>query len=215
MGFVEDLKWWHWIVISLLVGAALGFINANSPEPPAGRVLEPLSFEERLLRQPIDDRGRKVPWISDIVIHPPRRVVLAGNTEYRQMVNFRCIVLPQDGGTGKAEAYSMLAPYPYVPTPRAGPGMHRNYPGLTLYVAQEGDTIQSVITKKYGKFTPQLRKAFITANYFVYRKANSAAEINIHPNQIYFLPWDVTQPHSVADFLTDAAKQGYNASFSY
>jgi len=215
MGFVEDLKWWHWIVISLLVGAALGYINANAPEPPAGRVLEPLNFEERLVRPAIDDHGRKIAWISDIVVHPPRPVVYSGHTEYRQMVNFRCIVLPQDGGTGKAEACSMLAPYPYVPTPRGGPGMHPHYPGLTLYQAQAGDTIQSVITRKYGKYTPELRKAFITANFFIYRKATSAAEIAIEPKQIYFLPWDVTQPHSIADFLTDAAKQGYNASFSY
>jgi hypothetical protein len=215
MGFVEDLKWWHWIVISLLVGAVLGFINANTPDPPASRVLEPLNFEERLIRPPIDDNGRKIPWISDIVVHPPRPVVFAGSTEYRQMVNFRCIILPGNGGTGRAEPCSMCAPYPYVPNPRGGPGMHPRYPGLTLYRGQEGDTIQSVLTKQYGQSTPQLRKAFVTANFSLFRNATSAAEMTIRPNQVYYLPWNVMQPHSIADFLSDAAKLGYTVSFSY
>jgi hypothetical protein len=215
MGFVEDLKWWHWIVISLIVGAVLGYVNANAPDPPASRVLEPLNFEERLIRPALDDHGRKIPWISDIVVHPPRQVMLAGKTEMRQMVYFRCIVLPQEGGTGRIEACSMLAPYPYVPMPRAGPRQHPYYPGMSTYVGLKGDTIQSVITKLYGRFTPELRAAFINANYFIYSRATSAAQFNIRPNQTYYVPWNVNDGHSIADFLSAASKMHFNASYQY
>jgi hypothetical protein len=211
----EDLKWWQWIVISLIVGAVLGYINSNAPDPPAGHVLEPLNFEERLIRPAIDDHGTKIPWISDIIVHPPRTVMLAGKTEMRQMVYFRCIVLPQEGGTGRIEACSMLAPYPYVPMPRVGPGRHPHYPGMSNYVGQKGDTIQSVITKLYGRYTPELRAAFINANYFIYSRVTSAAQFKISPNQTYYVPWDVKDGHSIADFLTEASKMSFNASFQY
>ena len=109
----------------------------------------------------------------------------------------------------------MLAPLPYIPTPRTGPRTHLRYPGTTLYRAQPGDTMQSVITKKYGKYSPELRKAFVEANFFIYSTATSAADIKIVPGFVYYLPWNPADGHSITDFLTEAAKLGYNASFQY
>jgi hypothetical protein len=215
MGFIENLKWWQWIIVSLLIGAALGFINANTVDPPASRVLEPLNFEERLIQPAIVDHGQKIPWISNIVVHPPQYVPRAGKTVQRQMVEFRLIVLPQEGGTGKAELCSMLAPWPYIPTPHYGPRAHLHYPGTTLYRAQPGDTMQSVLTKQYGKYSSEALKAFVTCNFYIFSRATSAADIRIVPGFIYYVPWNPADGHSIGDFLREAAKLGYDASFQY
>jgi hypothetical protein len=213
MGFVEELKWWHWMVISLLVGAAMAYSATASNDVSGGRKdMDTSSFELNVLRGTFGNDKR--PFISNVIIHPPRLVQRGNDLSPMQLVTFDCIILQQDRpGVATSQACQMLAPIPYEPKPRYGLGFFDgHYPGLTVYTGTKGDTLASVAARFYGKDTPEGRAAIISATPHL-REAHSFAEMTIEPGEQYNIPWNPALNHTVADFLIEAGKTGTPIKF--
>src|ERR1700733_7696535 len=66
MGFVEEMKWWHWMLVSLLVGAAFAYIQMDSNKG-LDRSMSLQIFEQKLLDPPDKDNG---PIIQNIKVYP-------------------------------------------------------------------------------------------------------------------------------------------------
>ncbi|MGD1276960.1 MAG: hypothetical protein ABR964_07035 [Tepidisphaeraceae bacterium] len=214
MGFIEEMKWWHWVVISLLLGAALGYINSQGGDVPAAyRSMDPLIFESNLSRPLVGPQRQ--PWISDVVVYPPKSVQVQGGTAWKQLVNFRCLLVPEHHPEkASREPFAMLAPVPYEPVPRYEPQPDTRYPGMSIYLGQVGDTLPSVTAGQYGKDTTEGRHAIISANASL-RGAHKWEEVRFEPGQAYFIPWNPAAKHTIGDFLKAAAGQGWTADFKY
>jgi hypothetical protein len=215
MGFVEHMRWWHWTILSLVLGAALGYLNANGGDaPPSHRSIDTMKFEQLLLKPPIRGKDGEMPWISQIVVYPPRPSGKNDNSEV-QLVTF--VAIMQDIVTGQVTAQDcyMLAPCPYEPKPLGAASPAERYPGTTLYSAKRGDTIQSVLTKEYNKYTREEFAALVAANNSM-RQAESASDREIKRGNIYFIPWNPADHHTINDFLDAAVKLKYqNISYHY
>jgi hypothetical protein len=213
MGFVEDLKWWQWMLISLLVGAAMAYSATSANDVSGGRKdMDCSSFELNVLRGTFGNN--KQPFVSNIVIHPPRLLQRGDDLVQMQLVTFDCIIMQQDHpGQADSEACQMLAPIPYEPKPRFGLGFFGDkYPGLTRYIGQSGDTLKSVTAKIYGKDTPEGEAAIISATPSL-REAHSFAEMTIDAGERYDIPWNPAENRTVADFLIEAGKSGTPIKF--
>lgn len=210
MGFIEEMKWWHWIAVSLVLGAALGYINKNNvQEPGAASVMEPEAFEQQVLKKPINDNGIK-PWIRNIWVYPP---VPADHGRQMQLISFQWADESRIStkGLDYKPCYTM-APFPYTPTGsrsvRAFDDAH--WPGTSIYIGKPGDTLESIVKSQYGSFTIPGRQAILFANNSLSGpRIHSAKDIVIHPGQAYFIPWSADSNHSMKDFL-DAARTNAN-----
>jgi hypothetical protein len=214
MGFVEHMRWWHWTILSLVLGAALGYLNGSMGDPPPShRSIDMMKFEQLLLMPPIRGPQGDIPWVSNIVVYPPHP---SGNdTGEVQLVTLVAIMADNTTGVVTAQDCDMLAPCPYEPKPvnPAVPG--QRYPGATVYSAKRGDTIKSVLTKEYGKYTREGFVALVSANRIM-RDAESASDREIKRGNIYFIPWNPADHHTVNDFLAAATKYGYkDAGYRY
>jgi hypothetical protein len=215
MGFVEEMKWWQWIAVSLLIGALLAYSNSSIDLPVVHRSMATSNFEDMLLRPPLGDTQR--PWVTNITVYP-QQMIDHGETQVpMQMLTFNCIVFQEDHPElAKAEPFAMLVPIPYVPIPRGRPRPDRPYPGITVHVGQEGDTLQSLTTQYYGKDTPAGKRAIIAANP-VLRDAESWASMKIELGRDYSIPWDpnANPPHTIQDFLKSAVDAGIAVKYTY
>jgi hypothetical protein len=65
---IQDFKRWHWIVISLVIGAALAYARSMiaPDEQPSGRGVTPVEFVQKLTQK--TDKG--YPLVQDVVIYP-------------------------------------------------------------------------------------------------------------------------------------------------
>src|ERR1700686_145606 len=115
MGFVEELKWWHWIIISLVLGAALGYVNSNGGvPPPIHSTSTQIEVEEKLLTTARDASGNRVPWISDVVVHPVMELGDGPDGARAQLVTFSCYNEPSGANkSGSTDSYSIMMPCPY------------------------------------------------------------------------------------------------------
>ncbi|MDP9175760.1 MAG: hypothetical protein M3O30_18115 [Planctomycetota bacterium] len=219
MGFVEEMKWWQWIVVSLLVGAALGYINTQSNDAPAQHAsMDTINFEQYLLANPIQDaRNSNVvyPWINHIVIFPPKIIAQRDSAIQAQLVTFTCVVaVPNHPEKTGPQSFAMVAPCPYVPKPRFRASPNSKYPGLAVYIGQKGDTIDTVAAHAYGKATVEGRRAIVAANYD-FRQAHSAADRVIRPGQAYFVPWNPDDKPTIREFIEASIAQGAHVSYRY
>jgi hypothetical protein len=64
---IEDLKRWHWVVIGIVAGLALGYLYA-SVEPQVPRSIGQQTFERDLTRKL--DSGHAI--LSNLVVYPPK-----------------------------------------------------------------------------------------------------------------------------------------------
>jgi hypothetical protein len=213
MGFVEEMKWWQWVAISLLVGAAMAYSSTARNDVVGGRKdMDTSSFEMNVLRGTLGPEQR--PYISNVVIHPPKPVEMGNEMVSMQLVTFDAIIMQTDHpGLIAVEPCQLLAPIPYEPKPRWDIGnFGGRYPGITVYTGQPGDTLASVAAKSYGKDSPAGQAAIISATPSL-RDAHSLAEMTIQPGQQYNIPWNPSENHSIADFLVEAAKDGSVVTF--
>jgi hypothetical protein len=208
MGFVERMRWWQWIALSLGLGALLGYINSFPPNPsPDHSSVSPMIFEIAVMQNSYVDptTHTRHPCVSGLVIHPIESLKIGDKTLQYQLVTFSFYVRPTRGQPdGSTQSQTMLAPYPYEPAPRSGPGfLPSQYPGVTRYIGKRGDTLASVAAQSYGHATPQGMRAIINANPSL-RDARGPADLKIRPFRPYWIPWNPDKGHTIADFL-DAA----------
>ncbi len=122
---VEDLKRGHWIVIAILLGAALawaqGFWNRSVTQTQAQ-----VQFENLLFRQPVKAAdGTVYPYVANIVVYPPVEAGFTMQGEQGEYVPKRCIVrygiltpAPDQGGWYYKPAITLVGD-PYRPRGRA------------------------------------------------------------------------------------------------
>ncbi len=214
MGFVEDMKWWHWVVVSVVVGTALAYINANMRDlPPTYASMDTTDFERNLIKSPVGPNRQ--PWITNVMIYPPAPFQYGDGTVLKQVVTFNCLVVPEDHPKDAGvQSFTMVAPIPYEAAPRWAVGAYgdRAYPGAMIYLAKRGDTLASVTKDHYGKDTPEGEDAIINANELL-RTAPSRGMIRFRPFFMYFVPYNPALNRTVVDFLNDASKEGIQVTY--
>jgi hypothetical protein len=207
MGFVEDMKWWHWIVISLVLGAVLGYVNSNGgTAAPVHRSMTQITLEEKLLSTARDASGERIPWVSNVVIHPVMAMGPGPDAEKVQLVTFNCYTEPNASErSGSTDSYSVLLPCPYEPRPVIGALGPQTYPAMTKYMARAGDTLDSVMKHFYGSATAAGQHAIVYGNE-VFRTASRASDVSFRPFRVYWIPWNPAQNHEFGDFLAEVNK---------
>jgi hypothetical protein len=214
MGFVEDMKWWHWLAISILVGLVLGYSNASNTDLPAVHSsMGNTDFERYLIRDPAGPNH--IPWVSDVTVYPPQPFRTGEGMTMKQIVTLKCLVVPENHQQDASiQWFTMVAQIPYEASPRWAPGYYgnRSYPGTTIYLAKRGDTLGSITAAEYGKDTRDGEDAIINANESL-RTAESRALIHVRPFRMYFIPWNPDSNHTVVDLLKDAVAKGYHVDY--
>lgn len=228
MGFVEQMKWWHWVLISIGLGALLAYVNSGGADTSVNHEsLSTVTFETALLLRPWVDPNNpnhRRTWVSDLVVHPVQDVPVGGHIVKMQLVSFTRLIPPdKDHPSGSTQTQFVWAPFPYEPTPRqnARPNSF-GYPGVSLYVAKKGDTLESLATRFYHKATPLGVHAIVYANGTL-REAHGPADVKIVAGRAYWIPWNPDDAHTISDFLLAVnqflvKQQGANAiplSFHY
>lgn len=119
---VASVKHWHWFVISIVVGVALGWANRfTSDELPSygNAINDQRRFEESLVRRIAEAGGR--PQFEDPVVH---RVIVHGQAGEAYVVAGRYCANPwqpdpHDGAYHFRPAF-FVAPVPFQPVTEAG-----------------------------------------------------------------------------------------------
>jgi hypothetical protein len=110
---LEDFKRWHWVVISLAIGALLGYARTwSSPdETSSRRGISAYEFAQQMNRP---KTGNGYAWISDVTIYPPE-TTFDGATNKEKQVNFvTCTLLKQTAPTkAKPEQVQFMADIPF------------------------------------------------------------------------------------------------------
>ncbi len=209
-------------------GRLLGYLNSTGANPPVEHAsISPMVFETGLMQPAYVDPtnpSHHEPFIANVVVHPVQDIHRGDKTVQVQLVTFDALN-PHPAGHpgGIMERASMLVAYPYEPQPRRGPSDDRTeWPGVSMYYGQAGDTIESLAARFYHKATSQGIRAIIAANE-VLRGAKNASELKINEGRAYWIPWNPADNHTFSDFLVAANKlivqeQGANAipvSFHY
>jgi len=205
MGFVEDLKWWHWLAISLVIGLALGYLNSAGADVPGGAHtdISQLKFEQLLMADTtVDAKGNHIPNISGITVYPPRIAVVNDQPIAGQIVTFTGLIRPNERSTvATLQFCTLMFPVPYEAQPDAEVRRYRgSYPGTTVYTWKKGDTIPSIANALYGKVTPAGVRAIKEANR-VFRYAESSNDFILRPGDQIFVPWNPADNRTASDFL--------------
>jgi hypothetical protein len=214
MGFVEEMKWWQWIVISLLAGAWAGYFNSEfDPTPDNKNVASQMTFEEAVLQRPGKNNPNAPKLIDHICVYPPK--ALRNDGSLAQLVTFTRVQKGKNGIGDQAVQCSMLAPFPFSPDgPRDADAIpDQPYPGMKIYTAARGDTIDSVVKSRFGAATKETRDAFLAANASL-RNA-SPAQAAIVAGQSYYIPWTAADHKSICDFFDEANKLQTGGAGSY
>jgi hypothetical protein len=228
MGFVEQMKWWHWVLISLALGALLAYVNSGGADTSVNHESDStVTFETGLLLRPWVDpnnSNHREGWFRDLVIHPVEDVPVGSRIVKMQLVSFTRLMPPdKDHPSGSTQTQYVWAPYPYEPTPRGSARANSpGYPGASIYLGKKGDTLESLTARFYHKSTPLGIHAIIYANSSL-REAHGPADIKITAGRAYWIPWDPAEGHTVSDFIVAVNQflqktQGANAipiSFHY
>src|SRR5580700_2916751 len=150
MGSIERMKWWQWVLLSVALGALLGYLNSGGADTAVDHSsASTVVFETNLLLKPwVDpkDSGHRVSYVSDVAVHPVQDVQEGERTAKYQVVSFSHFVAPdQSHPSGGSQEEYLLAPYPYEPTPRQTPNSRSTaYPAISMYRAVKGDTVESL-----------------------------------------------------------------------
>ena len=221
MGFVERMKWWQWVALSLLLGALLAYLNSGGADTSVSHSsVSPVVFETGLIAPPWVDpanANHRLAWMSDFVVHPVQDVRSGSVTIKRQLVSYTQFQMPTQGhSSGTTSTEYFWAMFPYEVTPRRGCDIRQpEYPAASPYIGKEGDTLNSLATRFYKKDSIQGVKAIILANRIL-REAKGSADLRIIPGQAYWIPWNPADGHTVSDFLLavdnfNKQKQGASA----
>jgi hypothetical protein len=185
---VENLKVWHWMLISLFVGVAIALAQASMEPADVEHTIKQNHFEINLLRQPDAASGNQ-PWVRNIVVYPPRR---AYNGVPVQRVEFQWLTRTDKPGVLEYQRCVFNADQPYQPLFPATP-----------YTAQPRDTALSIVQKNIGVANESAVMALMMVNPHTLSKENG----HVTPGREYFIPGPPVD--SVRDYLARMSKQ-YN-----
>src|SRR5262245_21397379 len=111
---IQDFKRWHWILISLVVGALLAYTRTmiTPDESGAGRGvgISAKEFADNVVRL---KTGNGYSWIKDVVVYPPTSTD-AGSNEKKQVYFVSCSMLtPATNGKYKYKPAHFNAEVPF------------------------------------------------------------------------------------------------------
>ncbi|HRK31395.1 MAG TPA: hypothetical protein PLD59_09975 [Tepidisphaeraceae bacterium] len=117
---IEDLKRWHWVVISLVVGLLMSSVYASFASEGGGidgRTVGPQDFLRRLGQTTKDAKGNDLPIFRNVRVYPP--------LEKKQVVTMEELVINIDrqtrARTGEYQQRQMVAEIPFVLNRRSPP----------------------------------------------------------------------------------------------
>lgn len=118
---VEDLKRWHWIAISLVVGLGLAYAYsgiAADGGPGSRRTIGPGEFFRQLGRVATDKSGERLPLVRNIRVYPP--------VEGKNLVTLEELVITTDrttgARTGEYQPRQFVAEIPFTLNRQTPPG---------------------------------------------------------------------------------------------
>jgi len=206
MGFVEEMKWWQWVALSLVLGALLAYLNSGAIDTSVSHSsVSPVVFETALIAKPWVDPNNpnhRVAWMSDFVVHPVEDLHSGSLTIKRQLVSYTQFLAPTPAHpSGSTSTEYFWAIFPYEVTPRRGRDSNQPvYPAASPYIGKQGDTLNSLAERFYKKDTIQGVRAIIGANPNL-RDAKGPADLKIIAGRAYWIPWNPADGHTVSDFL--------------
>jgi hypothetical protein len=209
---IEDLKWWQWVVFSLLLGWLLAYVN-SSPVPTVGMLEQQATqFERDVLTPPVGEQ--KIPWVRKVVVYP----LLQGSSTVRaaQVVVYEALAPRPNGGPNEFQYRRnwFCAPVPYVPSDprfaretRPANGL---YPGFEkTYQVKPQDTLETITAAVYGQDTAAGENAIAIANQ-EFRRSHSVKALmdskRVGKDQEIYIPWNPNGTKTVLDWLQDAEK---------
>jgi hypothetical protein len=213
---LDQLKWWHWVLISLPLGWLLAFMNSGTVQPTDYRTDEQVYFERAILHAPVGDQN--IPWVRHLVVYPVTEAKGAnGNPVLLTPVTYEVLVHKSGGEANEYEYVPTWfgARVPYACTnqrPTANPGDARvtkaanHLPaGIEKTFAPDPDaTLASITAAVYGKDTPQGESAIELANAALQKSHSIAALIKsgrFRNGQNVMVPWNPDQQKTVRDWL--------------
>jgi hypothetical protein len=197
---IEYLKWWQWLLLSIMLGVLLAVVNLNLPDESGAKVGQ-ARFEEMIVRSPLGDQ--KIPPVKDITVYPVEQ------NSQACVVSFKILEpVAENSNTYKIVNYTFDAPVPYAPTQRyrniqpeeeALAATGKAPPGIVKeYNVKQGDTLPSVVTAVYGKYSIEGEHAIKSANSQTLRGG-----VDLQPGWILRIPWNPTLHKTVMDYLSE------------
>jgi hypothetical protein len=219
---IEDLKWWHWGIISLVVGYALAYANSMPPEPVGLTEQQVIEFERDVLHAPIGADHR--PWVRNLIVYPMVEKGAAGRPAQVVMYDAAYHKPGTPDGTFTYRHCWYCAAVPYVTAhqppslqfavgdyPAQVQAARKNLPpGIEkTYVPKTGETLESITAAVYGKYTAAGQEAIATANQ-AFRKDHSIQKLiqgkRWSAGQAVLVPFNPSDKKTVQDWLDSAAK---------
>ena len=219
---IEHLRWWHWVLLSLVLGYLLAFVN-SAPIEPVGMTEQQIpQFQRDVMHAPIGKDH--IPWTKGIRVYPSVEKGALGKP--LQIVTYEALA-PKKGG-GPDEFYYranwFCAPIPYTVTGQgpvladpdkqfkdeADKAAEHLPPGIEKAVsAQPGDTLESITASAYGRLSNDGQEAIATANP-AFRYSKSVDDLikrrRMSNGQQILIPWSPEKQKTVRDWLDDAGK---------
>ncbi len=115
---VEDLKRWHWVLIAILVGAAMSYIRLGTVDAMGeGRSSSLWQFEQKLRQPPVKGHA----WLRNIVVYPPLQSGISqmgrdGKPHFpiKRRVTFDLLEPLRDGSGMAYRSYQLYVDDPYT-----------------------------------------------------------------------------------------------------
>jgi len=117
---IEDLKRWHWLLISVVIGLALSMVYSSTAAEGGGgerRTIGPQEFLGRFGQTTKDKSGADLPIFRNVKVYPP--------VEAKQVVTMDELIIAFDRTTrarsGEYQQRQFVAEIPFVVNRRAAP----------------------------------------------------------------------------------------------
>jgi hypothetical protein len=213
---IEDIQWWQWIIISLLLGWLLAYMNQSEIVTVNFAEQQGTEFERDILHAPVNNGAN--PWTRNVVVYP----LVKGRPGYPpvQVVVYDALVHTDNA---PADAYHYEHKWfpgtvPYAPVdPRfareAALKGDKLLPGFQeMYKVKPDDTLETITAAVYGKYSAEGGNAIQVANQeFRYSPSvkilmSNAGRNRLRPDQAIYIPWNPEDHKTVLDWLGDAEK---------
>ncbi|HTW95970.1 MAG TPA: hypothetical protein VMD30_14300 [Tepidisphaeraceae bacterium] len=227
---LDELKFWHWTLISLIMGPLFWYAFSGPVEPTSDQ-----QTQERFEKQVLSVDGTQ-PMAYDITVYPAVDVTAGQQTTRKTMVVTYTGLVPI---VGKPHSYDkqrlwFAAPIPYNPVPRPptyndGPILFPDvpksqWPGIQgFYTPTDRNMrISDLVAKVYGGYSVDRVRAFRDANPGMnghsgghlgevsFDPPTTLAQYYVHyPFRVgrpFVIPWDPAVNHTVLDYLSACKK---------
>ncbi|HUB24896.1 MAG TPA: hypothetical protein VL992_05655 [Tepidisphaeraceae bacterium] len=218
---LEHTRWWHWVVLSLILGWTLGYLNSTPTEPLSRNDNTIVQFERAVLRAPLGGGG--IPSVRNLVVYPPQTTKNSKGETIQVIPVLYDELVPKPGGAANEFQYEptwFCSAVPYVPLPMR-PVISKTDPNYAALASKPPvgfkgtwkpgakDTISTITAAVFGKDTLEGEAAIRSANPIFGRSDSIQNLIDVkmfRPGGSILVPHDPDGPPvTVRDWLTEAS----------